>query len=94
MDWVRKNWDEGSWPSAGVGIVAGGALALLGHGGFAEIAALLVALCVRWAIWQIPPPGRSKAPGTPPDGGSRLAAVAIVVLAVTLLFELVRVPFA
>lgn len=92
MEWLTRGWDQGHWVAVGVGLAAGVALAVLGMSGLAELGAVAVALMMRWGLWQIPPPGRSKAPGTPPDAGSRLLQLAVVVLVVTLVIEIVMSP--
>lgn len=93
MDWLTSGWDREHWVALAVGLAAGIALVVLGKGGLAEIGAVFAAVTLRWAIWQIPPPGRSRAMGTPPDGFSRLMQIAVAVLLVTLFFEIVTAPF-
>ena len=92
MEWLTRGWDQGHRVAVGVGLAVGVALAALGMSGLAEIGAVSVALMMRWALWQIPPPGRSKAPGSPDDSGSRLMQLAVVVLLVTLVIEIVMSP--
>jgi hypothetical protein len=92
VEWLTRGWDQGHKVAVGVGIAVGVALAALGMSGLAEIGAVSVALMMRWALWQIPPPGRSKAPGSPADSGSRLMQLAVVVLLVTLVIEIVMSP--
>lgn len=92
MEWLTRGWDQGQRVAVGVGLAAGVVLAALGMSGLAEIGAVSVALMMRWALWQIPPPGRSKAPGSPADSGSRLMQLAVVVLLVTLVIEIVLSP--
>lgn len=94
MEWLFRDWDAHHRIAMGVGLVAGLTLVVMGRPGIAELGAILTALALRWAIWQIPPPGRSKAPGTPADGGARLAqlaiAVVLVILGVDVLAQAVR----
>ena len=92
MEWLTKGWDQGHWVAVGAGLAAGVALAVLGMSGLAELGTVAVALMMRWGLWQIPPAGRSKALGTPPDAGSRLLQLAVVVLLVTLVIEIVMSP--
>ena len=92
MEWLTKGWDQGHRVAVAVGLAAGVALAVLGMSGLAELGAVLVSLMMRWGLWQIPPPGRSRAPGSPSDAGSRLAQLAVVVLLVTLVIEIVMSP--
>ncbi len=92
MDWLRRGWDREHWIALGVGLAAGIVLVLLGKGGLAEVGAVLSAVVLRWAIWQIPPPGRSRAPGTPPNGLSRLGQLAVTALIVTLMLEIALSP--
>ena len=92
MEWLTKGWDQGHWVAVAVGLAVGMALAVLGMSGLAEVGAVGVALMTRWALWQIPPPGRSRASGSPSDSGSRLARLAVVVLLVTLVIEIVMAP--
>jgi len=92
VEWLTRGWDQGQWVAVGVGIAVGVALTALGMSGLAEVGAVGVALMMRWALWQIPPPGRSKAPGSPADSGSRLMQLAVVVLLVTLVIEIVLAP--
>jgi hypothetical protein len=93
MEWLTKNWDRGHYLSAAVGIAAGVVLVLLHLNTLALIAAPLISLSARWSMWQIPPPGRSRAPGTPPDAAARLVQLVIAVLIVTLLVLVVDGPF-
>jgi hypothetical protein len=79
--------------AAAAGLVAGLALVILGFSGLAELGGVSSAVGVRWSLWQIPPPGRSKAPGTPPNGWSRLGQLAVAVLLVILALEVVVAPF-
>ena len=90
MDWLTKGWDQGHYISAAVGLVAGVVLVLLGFGGLAELSAPLLSVIARWSMWQIPPPGRSRAQGTPPDGVSRLVQLAVAVLLFTLVLEVIH----
>lgn len=89
VDWLVRDWDQGNAIAFVVGATAGVALALVGFHGLAELGAGVVAAIIRWSLWQIPPPGRSRAAGPPPDALSRLSQVVIAVLLVTLLLELV-----
>ncbi len=93
VDWLTGNWDQGHWVSAAVGVAAAVALVLEGYAGLAVVGAPLAAVGARWAMWQIPPPGRSRAAGTPSDGWSRLGQLAVAVLMFTLVLALVDVPF-
>ena len=93
MEWLIRGWDQPHYLCAAVGVVASLALVLLGWTGLAVVGGPAVAVCARWAIWQIPPPGRSRAEGTPPDGWSRLAQLAVAVLLVTLVVAVVDAPF-
>lgn len=88
MHWLTRGWDLEHRVALCVGLAAGIALVLLGKGGLAEFGAVFAAVVLRWAIWQIPPPGRSRAVGTPADGGSRLLQLAVAVLLVTLVVEI------
>jgi hypothetical protein len=88
VDWLVRDWDQGSVIAFVVGAATGIALVLIGAHGLAELGAGLVSAGIRWSLWQIPPPGRSRALGTPADGWSRIAQVVIAVLLVTLLLEL------
>ncbi len=45
------------------------------------------------SIGQIPPPGRSRAHGTPRDALSQLGRVVVVVLLVTLALAIIVSPF-
>jgi hypothetical protein len=93
VEWLTRGWDQGQRVAVGVGLAAGVVLALLGMSGLAEIGAVSAALMLRWGLWQIPPPGRSKAPGSPDDAGTKLVQLAVVVLLVTLVIEIVVSPF-
>jgi hypothetical protein len=93
VDWLTRGWDQAHYVSAAVGAAAALALVLLGWSELAVVGAPLVSVGARWAFWQIPPPGRSRAPGTPPDGWSRLGQLAVAVLIFTLVATLVAVPF-
>lgn len=93
MDWLSRGWDQAQWIATGVGLCAGVVLVVLGFSGLAELAAAGIAICLRWALWQIPPPGRSRATGTPRDGFSHVGRVAVVVLLVTLTLEIIATPF-
>ena len=93
MEWLTRGWDREHFICTTVGVAAGVCLVLLRARGLAEVGSLLVAVCSRWAMWQIPPPGRSRAPGMPADGLSRLGQIAVVVLGVTLLAEVAAAPF-
>jgi hypothetical protein len=92
MDWLRRGWDREHWIALGVGLAAGITLVTLGKGGLAEIGSVLSAVMLRWGLWQIPPPGRSRAAGTPPDGLSRLGQLAVAALLVTLVLDIVTSP--
>lgn len=92
MGWLTQGWDQGHWVACGVGVAAGVALAILGASGLAELGGVLVTVLMRWSMWQIPPPGRSRAAGTPPDALSRLTQLAVVVLLVVLTLELATAP--
>ena len=92
MDWLTRGWDREHWIALGVGLAAGIALVTLGKGGLAEIGAVLSAVILRWGLWQIPPPGRSRAARTPPDGLSRLAQLAVAALLITLALEIAMSP--
>lgn len=92
MDWLTHDWDQTQWTAFGVGIAAGLVLVVLGFSGLAEVGAVGAALALRWAIWQIPPPGRSRARGTPPDAGSRLLQLLVAVLLVLFVAEIVVAP--
>ncbi len=94
VDWLRRGWDQGHWVAACVGVAAGVALALMDASGLAEAGAVFAAVGMRWGMWQIPPTGRSRAAGTPPDGVSRLGQLAVAVLLITLTVEIVRALFA
>ena len=92
MDWLKRGWDRDHWVALGVGLAAGIALVLLGKGGLAELGAVFSAVVVRWAMWQIPPPGRSRASRAPSDAASRLGQLAVAVLLVTLALEIAWSP--
>lgn len=92
MNWLTHDWDQTQWTAFGVGVAAGVLLVVLGFSGLAELGAVGVALTLRWAIWQIPPPGRSRAGGTPPDAGSRLLQLLVSVLLVLFVAEIVFAP--
>lgn len=92
MGWVTRDWDDKQWTSFGVGIAAGIALVVLGFSGLAEVGAVGAALMLRWAIWQIPPPGRSKAEGTPSNAGERMMQLFVAVLLVLFAVEIVAAP--
>jgi hypothetical protein len=92
MHWLTRGWDRDHWVALCVGLAAGIALVILGIAGVAEIGAVGSAVLLRWAMWQIPPPGRSRAAGTPADAFSRLAQIAVAVLLVTLVLEIVLAP--
>ena len=92
MDWLTRGWDKDQVIALCVGLAAGITLVLLNKGGLAEFGAVIAAVGLRWAIWQIPPPGRSRAVGTPPDGLSRLGRLAVTVLLVTLVLEIAMSP--
>jgi len=93
VEWLTRGWDQAHYLSAAVGVAAALALVLLGWSELAVVGAPLVSVGSRWAIWQIPPPGRSRAPGTPPDGWSRLAQLAVAVLIFTLVVAVLVSPF-
>jgi hypothetical protein len=92
MDWLTRGWDREHWIALGVGLAAGIALVTLGKVGLAEIGSVMSAVMLRWGMWQIPPPGRSRAAGTPPDGLSRLGQLAVAVLLVTLVLDIATSP--
>ena len=87
MDWLTNDWDQGHWISFAVGLAAGVTLAVWRLTGLAELGAVGVAVCARWSLWQIPPPGRSRATGTPPDGWARMGQVIVAVLLATLVVD-------
>ncbi len=89
MDWLTGGWDREHVIALCVGLAAGTALVLQGFGGLAEFGAVIASVGLRWAIWQVPPPGRSRAVGTPPGGLSRLGQLAVAVLLITLAVEIV-----
>lgn len=93
MDWLTRGWDQAQWTAFGAGLAAAVALVVLGFSGLAELGGVLVSAGMRWAMWQIPPPGRSRATGAPSDATSRLAQVAVAVLLVTLAVEIGAAPF-
>ena len=92
MDWLSRGWDQAQWIATAVGVCAGTALVVLGFPGLALIGATGIAMCLRWALWQIPPPGRSRAEGTPSDAMSHIGRVAVVVLLVTLTLAILVSP--
>ena len=92
MHWLIADWDETQWASFGVGAAAGVALVVLGFSGLAELGGVGASLTLRWAIWQIPPPGRSRAAGTPPDAGTRLGQLFVSILLVLLAVEILAAP--
>lgn len=92
MDWLTRGWDREHWIALSVGLAAGIALVTLGKGGLAEIGSVLSAVILRWGMWQIPPPGRSRAAGTPPDALSRLVQLAVAALLITLVLEIATSP--
>lgn len=92
MDWLLRGWDREQVIALCVGLAAGGALVALGKLGLAEFGAVFAAVTLRWAMWQIPPPGRSRAAGSPSDARSRLAQLAVAVLLVTLMLEVALAP--
>mgnify|MGYP003430308776 CR=1 FL=1 len=92
MDWLLHGWDRQQVIAFCVGLVAGIALVLLGAVGLAEFGAVFAAVTLRWALWQIPPPGRSRASSAPPDALSQLGRLAVALLLVTLTLELVLAP--
>jgi len=92
MDWLTRGWDREHSIALGVGLAAGIALVTIGMGGLAEIGSVLSAVTLRWGLWQIPPPGRSRAAGTPPDGLSRLGQLAVAALLVTLMLDIATSP--
>jgi hypothetical protein len=89
VEWLTRGWDQGHGVSAALGVTVGITLVATGFSGLAEVAAGAIAAAARWALWQIPPPGRSRAPGPPPDGLSLLARVVVAALGVVLLAEIV-----
>jgi hypothetical protein len=93
VDWLTRGWDQAQYVCAAVGVAAALALVLVGFVALGVIGAPLLSVVARWSIWQIPPPGRSKAAGTPSDGWSRLAQLAVAVLIVTLLIAVIDAPF-
>jgi hypothetical protein len=92
MHWLLGGWDREQIIALCVGLAAGGALVMLGKLGLAEFGAVFAAVTLRWAMWQIPPPGRSRAAGTPPDALSRLTQLSVTVLLVTLTLEVILTP--
>ena len=92
MEWLRQGWHKEQWIALVVGLVAGVALVLVGRSGWAEFGAVMCAVGLRWAIWQIPPTGRSRAVGTPPDAWSRLGQLAVAALLITLVLEIALTP--
>ena len=92
MEWLVRGWDGPQVLALAVGLAAGLTLVVFRFSGYAEVVGTACAVLTRWAMWQIPPPGRSKAPGTPPDGMSQLARLAVTVLLVTLALEAVLAP--
>ncbi|MDX6647401.1 MAG: hypothetical protein QOK40_3128 [Miltoncostaeaceae bacterium] len=92
MEWLLRGWDTPQILALAVGLGAGITLVVFGLSGYAELAGTACAVIARWAMWQIPPPGRSAAPGRPPDGLSRLGQLAVTVLLVTLSLEVVLAP--
>jgi hypothetical protein len=92
MEWLTREWDQGHWVACCVGVAAGVALAILGASGLAELGGVFVAVVLRWSMWQIPPPGRSRAPGAPADALSRLGQLAVVVLLIVLVAEIATSP--
>ena len=89
---MTHDWDQQQWIAAAVGWVTGIALLVMGQAGIAEVGALLAALVLRWAMWQIPPPGRSAAVGAPADSASRLGQLAVAVILVVLTLDLLTAP--
>lgn len=92
MEWLTREWDQGHWVAGCVGVAVGVSLVLLGVSGLAEVGGVLVSLLMRWAMWQIPSPGRSRAEGAPPDAVSRLGQLAVTVLLIVLVLELATSP--
>ena len=94
VDWLTRNWDQGHWVSAALG-GGGGRWPWCWRGtrGWPWSGRRGAAVAARWAMWQIPPPGRSRAAGTPSDGWSRLGQLAVAVLMFTLVVALIDVPF-
>ena len=87
MEWLIRGWDLGGVLAAAAGMVAGVVLVVWGQSGFGEVAAVLVAISALWARWQIPPPGRSRAPGSPPDAWTRVGRLVVAVLLVVLVAD-------
>jgi hypothetical protein len=92
VEWLIRGWDGPHLIALAVGLAAGVTLVAIGFSGYAEFSGALCAVSVRWAMWQIPPAGRSRASGTPPGAWSRLGQLAVTVLLVTLTLEVVLAP--
>jgi hypothetical protein len=92
MEWLTRGWDQAHLVACCVGVAAGVSMVVLGASGLAELGSVLVSVLMRWAMWQIPPPGRARADGSPPDALSRLGQLAVAVLLIVLVLELVTVP--
>jgi hypothetical protein len=90
VDWLMRDWDRWQAGCGMVGVIAGVALVLSGTSVVAEVVALTSAVGCRYASWQIPPSGRSKAEGSPPDALPRLSRLAVAVLIVVLVAEVLR----
>jgi hypothetical protein len=87
-----RGWRGPQLTALAVGLAAGVTLVIFRFSGYAELAGTSCAVLARWAMWQIPPPGRSRSPGRPPDGLSQLGQLAVAVLLVTLALEVALAP--
>jgi len=92
VEWLLRGWDAPQIMALAAGLAAGIILVIFRFSGYAELAGAACAVLARWAMWQIPPPGRSKAPGRPPEGVSKLGQLAVTVLLVSLTLEVVLAP--
>jgi hypothetical protein len=92
VEWLFRGWDAPQIMALAAGLGAGITLVIFRFSGFAELVGAACAVLARWAMWQIPPPGRSKAPGRPPEGLSQLAQLAVTVLLVSLTLDAVLAP--
>ena len=92
MEWLLRGWDGPEVMALVAGLDSGLVLVVFEFGAWAEIAGAFCAVLARWAMWQIPPPGRSRARGRPAEGFSQLVRLAVLVLLATLSLEIVLSP--